>query len=136
MSNAGSERGFTLIECAVVCALVGIVSAIALPSLRGHELRSARVDAVAALTRLQAAQEQHRALHGLYAIDLQALRGVGAASAQGRYAIELAGSGPDGYRAIARAQGVQLHDSGCPELTLEVANGFARPGPSARCWNR
>ena len=130
------RRGFTLIECAVVCAVVGIVSAIALPSLRGHELRSARVDAVAALTRLQFAQEQHRALHGLYASELSALRGVGAASAQGRYAIDLASTGPDGYRATARAQGVQLHDRGCPALTLEVAGGFAQPGPSAQCWNR
>ena len=63
MRHRPAGRGFTLVECAVVCAIVGILGAVALPSLRGHELRSARIDAVDALTRLQAAQEQHRLAH-------------------------------------------------------------------------
>ncbi len=131
-----AAHGFTLVECAVVCAVVGVLGAIALPSLRGHELRAARIDAVDALTRLQAAQEQHRLLHGLYASDLQALRGVGTSSRQGRYALQLVNTGPDGYRANAVAVGVQTGDTACPTLTLDVAQGFAEPGPSGRCWNR
>lgn len=136
MQRRRTAQGFTLVECAVVCAVVGVLSAIALPSMRGHALRAARIDAVDALTRLQASQEQHRMLHGLYASDLRALRGVGTTSRQGRYTLQLINTGADGYRASAVATGVQTADTACPALTLEVARGFAEPGPSGQCWNR
>jgi len=130
--------GFTLVELAIAIAVVGVLSAVALPSYRQHLLRAGRLDAVAALTRLQAQQEQHRAAHGLYAGQLVALRGVGGNSPQGRYAIALAASGADGYHAsaTARADGPQADDRECAALTLDVVRGFAQVGPSPRCWQR
>jgi prepilin-type N-terminal cleavage/methylation domain-containing protein len=135
--RAGRRRaGLTLIECAIVCAVVAVMAALALPMMRSPALRVARLDAMQSLMRLQAAQEQHRSLHGLYAADLQPLRGVNERSAQGLYRISLAGTGPDAYRASAVAQGAQARDTDCPTLTLEVHLGFAQEGPSPACWNR
>lgn len=131
--NAG---GFTLIEVLTVCALTGVLVTVAWPSWQTHLLRAARIDGVDALTRVQAAQESYRGLHGLYTSELPALRGTAAISPQGRYAIELASTGPDSYRAVARARGPQVADSDCSELSLDVTRGFASNGPNVRCWNR
>ena len=128
--------GFTLVELAVVCAMVGVLTAVALPSFQSYLLRSGRADAVDALTRLQMAQARHHAAHGLYATELAVLRGVPQPhSAQGLYTLAVAGGG-DGYRATAVAQGRQRKDSECSVLSVEVAQGFTHHGPSARCWNR
>jgi prepilin-type N-terminal cleavage/methylation domain-containing protein len=129
-------RGFTLVECATVCAMAGVLAAIALPAYQGEARRAARLDAVQALTRLQMEQESHRANHGLYASQLSALRGVAPVSEQGRYTLTLENTGPEAYRATAQARGVQVRDTACPALTLDVNAGFATFGPNAPCWNR
>ncbi|MDE2080247.1 MAG: prepilin-type N-terminal cleavage/methylation domain-containing protein [Burkholderiales bacterium] len=129
-------RGYTLVECAIVCAVAGIFASVALPSYRQHLLRIGRLDAVQALTRVQAAQEQRRAALGLYAADLASLHGIAATSAQGHYRITLAANGPDGYRASAWAVGPQAQDGRCATITLQVALGFTQVGPSPACWGR
>jgi type IV pilus assembly protein PilE len=136
MAVAQPAAGFTLVEIAVVCAVAGLLAAMALPSFQSHLLRAGRADAVDALTRLQLAQAQYHAAHGLYATELAVLHGVPQPhSSQGLYALAVAGGG-DGYRATAVAQGRQRQDSACAVLSLEVAQGFTHHGPSARCWNR
>ena len=136
MPAAKPAAGFTLVEIAVVCAVVGVLTAVALPSYQSHLLRSGRADAVDALTRLQLAQAQYHAAHGLYATELAVLRGVPQpASAQGLYMLTISGGG-DGYRATALAQGRQRKDTDCTVLSVEVAQGFTHLGPSTRCWNR
>jgi len=130
------KAGFTLVELAAVCAMVGVLAAVALPGYQSHLQRAGRADAVDALTRLQLAQARYHAAHGLYATELSALRGVPhPASAQGLYMLDLVGRG-DGYRATALAQGRQRKDADCPALSVEVSQGFTHVGPSARCWNR
>jgi prepilin-type N-terminal cleavage/methylation domain-containing protein len=83
-SKPGRPSGFTLVELCIAAGVVAVLAAVALPSYRGHLLHAGRVDAVAALTRLQAAQEQHRSAHGLYAAQLGVLPGVGTVSPEGR----------------------------------------------------
>ena len=129
-------RGFTLVECLIVLALVAVLAGLAVPGFQEQSLRMARLDAVQALNRLQLEQEKHRSLHGLYADELSALQGVGVGSPQGRYVLALQLRGADGYGASATAQGAQTRDRDCPALTLEVQQGFARRGPSVACWNR
>jgi type IV pilus assembly protein PilE len=134
---APSPRGFTLVECLVVCALVGLAVACLVPAARTHELRVGRLDAVQALTRVQVAQENYRAAHGLYTTEWNALQGAGPVlSAQGRYQLSLQLQGSESYTAVATATGVQTQDHACNALTLQVARGFAQHGPSADCWNR
>lgn len=129
-------RGFTLLECVVVALVVAVLSSIAWPSFRRHELQAGRLDAVQALSRLQAAQERYRSAHGLYAPDLSVLSGASAQSPQGRYTIHLVPDGAEGYLARAQALGQQVQDRPCAALTLQVKHGFAQQGPEASCWRQ
>lgn len=131
-------RGFTLVELCLVLALAGVLAAVAWPSYQVQLQRSRRADAVAALLRVQIAQESHRAHHGLYAARLDALHGAGAGiSSQGLYDIELSGGG-DRFeaRAVARAGSAASGDTACAPLRLQVREGISSFAPSAQCWNR
>jgi type IV pilus assembly protein PilE len=130
------SRGFTLVECAVVCAMVGILVSIAVPSYREQQLRAQRLDAVEALSRLQNAQEQYRNQHGAYASDWSALRGASTVSSQGHYRLAFSRHGPESYRATALATGAQAQDKRCLAISLDMKLGFATAGPSPACWNR
>jgi type IV pilus assembly protein PilE len=133
-----SAHGFTLAELCVVLAVAGVLASVAWPSLQAQLQRGRRADAVAALMRVQIAQEGHRANHGLYASQLGALAGAAAPRSQeGLYDIQLDGGG-DRYeaRATARADGAAAGDVACATLRLQVREGIADFAPSARCWNR
>lgn len=131
------QRGFTLVEVLTGCTIAGALVAVAVPAWQGSLVKSRRADAVAALGRLQAAQERHRAAHGLYATDFAALR-LAAQSEQSLYTLSIEATGADAYRAsaVARADAAQAADAECPRLVLDVSAGFAQTGPSARCWRR
>ncbi len=128
--------GFTLMECLLVCLLVGVMATLTLSVAQNHRHRVARLDAVQALMRIQQEQEGHRALHGLYAQDLAALRGTAPVSRQGFYTLGLLDIGAERYTAVATARGAQTHDSPCATLTLMVDKGYPQIGPSTQCWNR
>lgn len=137
--SAGAHHGFTLIELLVALAVAALLAGVALPSFADHWRQARRSDAVVALTRLQMAQEQYRAAHGLYAPTLAALRlGVLPHSDQGFYDISLEAVQPHQYRAVAaaRADGSQSGDAACLRITLDVTDGIVDNGPEARCWNR
>jgi type IV pilus assembly protein PilE len=132
-------RGFTLVEVATVCAMVGVLAAVALPGYQGQLRQAGRSDAVAALVRVQQAQEQYRSHHGMYADDFSVLRGASqTVSEQGGYRLQLRRTGGESYIATAQALpgSRQAGDGDCATLTLEVRLGFAQTGPSTRCWNR
>lgn len=134
-----SAHGFTLVEMAVVLGVAALLAAVAWPPLHEQLLRARRADAVAALTRIQLAQESYRAQHGLYATGLDALRGVSAArSPGGLYDLELHAGGAEQYavRALPRAGSAVDGDAGCPVISLVVDAGRAQHAPDARCWNR
>ena len=138
MSQQRSRAGFTLVELCVVLAVAGLLASIAWPSFQSQLQRSRRADAVTALLRVQMAQENHRAHHGLYASQLSALVGAAASrSSEGLYDIELLEGGGDRYvaRATARAGSLAATDGGCTVLSLQVREGLAEFAPSTRCWN-
>lgn len=132
------HHGFTLVELSVVLAVVGVLAAVSWPSLHESLLRGRRADGIAALQRVQIAQESFRALHGLYAPALSSLRGASSTtSADGLYRIEMLPLGGDRYEASAwpRAGSAVEGDTSCPVLRLQVRDGIAEHTPSARCWN-
>jgi len=127
-------RGFTLIDVTVALAVAGILASVALPSYQSQIARARRGAAIAALTQVQAAQEQFRALHGSYALRLENLRGV--LPRGEHYEVVLVASHASGYIARAQLLGGALREDGCGELTMSVLDGVASQGPSERCWNR
>jgi type IV pilus assembly protein PilE len=133
------HAGFTLVELGVVLALTGVLATIAWPSLQAQLQRGLRADAVAALMRVQLAQENYRAHHGLYATQLALLAGASAGrSREGLYDIELVNDGPERYEARARARpgSAVAGDTACAVMSLLVREGWVEFAPSARCWNR
>lgn len=136
---ARRARGFSMVEMAVAAAIVGIVVALAWPSHQDQLMRARRLDAVAALTRLQFAQERHRERTGRYTPELAKLTGSAhPRSPEGLY--ELAVLDTDGtsvtLSARPRSGGPQAADRECAEITLRLNRGLADSGPSQRCWNR
>lgn len=132
-----AAAGFTLVELVTTCAVVGVLAGIALPSYQAQLQRSRRSDAVAALTRLQAAQDRMRAHHGIYSTDFAALQ-VASTSGEGLYALAIELTGPDSYRASANPlpDRAQAGDHECAPILIDVKSGFVETGPDRRCWNR
>lgn len=128
------QRGLTLIDLAVTLAVVGVLASVALPSYQAQLASARRAEAVTGLTQVQALQEQFRAHHGSYALQLSGLKGL---VPQGtHYGIVLVAAHGQGYIASARLLDGSKRDAGCAELTLSVLDGVATHGPSQRCWNR
>ncbi len=131
--------GFSLVEICIVLAIAGVLATVAWPSLQSQLQRGRRADGVAALMRVQLAQESYRAHHGLYAAQLTQLRGASASrSNDGLYDIELLGHGGSRYEAMASVRGAAAArgDGDCAVLRLKVNDGLAEFAPSLRCWNR
>lgn len=152
MDIAGRRRGMTLIELLVVLVVAGILATAGAAAYGQHLRRAHRVDAMATLLRLQAAQEHHALQHGVYAggdaLATPPPEGLGlTASLDGRYDLAVTvvetGAGP-GYRATATAlaDGPQWTDSDCRTLFVEhtgrrgaiTADGREGATVTARCW--
>jgi len=141
-------RGFTLIELLVSVAIVGVLSAAALPTYQGVVHRSQRTDARLALLWVQYQQERHYAANNTYADalpDLTAPAGTAGRSAAGDYdlAVTLTNGG-QGYvaTALAHAGGRQARDSDCRWLSINelgqrrsaTATGAWSDTDPYRCW--
>jgi type IV pilus assembly protein PilE len=138
MTTPRRQLGSTLIDICAACAMGSIVTALALPSYQTYLERTRRHDAVAALQRIQEAQELYRATHGRYAQQLDQLQGrIQGQSDRGLYRIAMFSDGPDNFeaRAGAVADRAQAKDLGCTQVTLRVTTGLISYEPSARCWN-
>ena len=115
------------------------VAAMAVPSHLGQLQRARRLDATAALTKLQFAQERYRARFGVYTNDLAALAGSAQArSGEGLYDLLVRDGGGESVTLAARARDdrAQKQDNECREITLHLNQGLADPGPNGRCWSQ
>ena len=70
MKNKNTQKGFTLIELMIVVAILGILSAIALPSYNRYVEKSRRTDAKVELLRIAQLQESYFAQNLSYANSL------------------------------------------------------------------
>ena len=136
------QTGFTLIELLVTIAIVGILSAVAMPMYDSYMKKSRRSDAVSALMNMQLAQEKYRATHSTYASSIADL-GLGATSSQGYYDLALSqGSTNDwatSYQITADpvTNGAQDGDTCTSSHMIVNQNGpVLTDATKKECWSR
>lgn len=142
-----AQTGFTLIELMITVAIIGIISAIALPSYQRYVARAARTDAAAVLQQNAQQLERNRTLSHSYAKtpsgDDYTLPAALAQSprdvppAQARYRISL--TLKDGGYLLKAIPNAAMSQDECGTLTLDhygqkaMENAHSGVGV-AGCW--
>lgn len=140
--NKGRIRGFTLIELMVVLLIVGILSAVAVPTYRQYVIRAQRTEAKTALLRLAANQERHYLQNNTYTDDLALLGFETGVSENAVYTLSVPIADSVTYQAIALpTPGGGLNDvdmsqdEACAIFTIDAAGQrSAFPDPDGICW--
>ena len=134
--------GFTLIELMVVLVIVGILSAVAVPTYRQYVIRAQRTEAKTALLRLAANQERHYLQNNTYTDDLALLGFATGVSENAVYTLSVPIADSVTYQAIAvPTPGGGLNDvdmsqdDACARFTINAAGlRSAFPDPDGICW--
>jgi type IV pilus assembly protein PilE len=124
-------RGFSLIELMITLAIVAVLASIAYPSFMDSLRKSRRSDAVAALVRVQHAQERFRANNANYSGGFDAtgadtaLLPMSNASPDGHYTLSIANSNAISYTVVATANSnsPQAADHRCASLQVQIQVG-------------
>jgi len=140
--SAGSDcksrhgrRGFTLLELMIVCALVAIVLAFAIPAYQSYVQRAYRGTAVEALLSAAACQERIHA----HDFNYDTNRCLPPPNKDDKYGFEFEPAhqaGVDSYTAIAQPLGAQSADA-CGSMSLDQNGNRSISGPQdqlRRCW--
>ncbi len=146
--------GVTMLELMIVVAIIGLLSAIAVPSYRQYSVRAHRVDAQMQLIKIAAAQEKFYLANNTYCPDADMDKdlpdGLGIAhySEFGYYNVKMEDGLSDyavDFVASAVAVGGQLeNDAGCKSYSINQKGvKYGGPGPISnpssnvpKCWGK
>lgn len=129
------QRGVTLLELMIVVMIVGIITAIAVPSYRQQVVRSNRSNAKTAIMQLTQALERCYTRASTYTgcddADLPVT------TPEGLYTVTGVITGTS-YDLTATPQGTQADDTTCGNLSLDEANVrlVSGTGTVDECWER
>jgi type IV pilus assembly protein PilE len=135
MNKRMRSRGFTLVELMVVLVVLGILSAIAIPSYTQYILRSHRTNAQAVLAETAQFMERFYTTNNTYegAALLTAVVPRNASGTEVRYNISFVDDEPGAEAWVLQAVPVNAQaDDSCGTLTL--SNTGAQGAGADGCW--
>ena len=131
------NRGVTLMELMTVMVIIGILSAIAIPSYRGYTIRANRSDGKAAAFAMAGALERCFTRFNAYNNAGCSVTITNVPSTEGKYLVS-ANVLATTFLVSAVPQGTQASDTGCGTLGITQANVRSKTGTQtvSECWGR
>lgn len=135
-------RGFTLAELLIVLAVIGILSAIAIPAYSGYVLRGKRAEARATLDMAAQQMERYFSSNNTYAAASLPARGIATTSSNGNYNISLgavpAGTTADTGFTLLATPVIAGSDPVCGVFGLDSTGlrTISGTGTVQTCWGR
>lgn len=133
------DRGFTLVELIVVVAIVGILTAIVIPSYTRYIVRSNRTAAESFIMSVANKQEQYILDARHYADSLPALNETTPRDVAENYTVSISnvGTAPPTYTVNAVPTGAQAErDTQCGTVSIDQAGTKSETGSGSvgDCW--
>ena len=117
-------------ELLIAIAIIGILSAVALPSYQEYVLKSRRSEAHAGLAKMQLQQEAHRMVNTTYASSFGTGSNDVNQPSSDYYTFSISGTSATAYTITATAKSSQTADSSCTPMSINQA-GTKSP---TSCW--